>query len=137
MRSPRACGCARRWTALNAQRGTEDLVVKIGIHEGPCLAVMLNERQDYFGQTVNIAARVQSLSTSQEIHITGPVIESPAVADDSGKRGDQADPETGGVARHCRQDRGVRDTLSVSVIAGCVRLSHPDPAMTKVDDEIA
>jgi class 3 adenylate cyclase len=66
--------------ALNAKRGTEDLVVKIGIHEGPCLAVMLNERQDYFGQTVNIAARVQSLSTSQEIHITGPVIDSPAVA---------------------------------------------------------
>jgi class 3 adenylate cyclase len=64
---------------LNAQRGTEDLIVKIGIHEGPCLAVMLNERQDYFGQTVNIAARVQSLSTSQEIHITGPVIDSPAV----------------------------------------------------------
>jgi class 3 adenylate cyclase len=67
-------------TALNAVRGTEDLIVKIGIHEGPCLAVMLNERQDYFGQTVNIAARVQSLSTSQEIHITGPIIDSPAVA---------------------------------------------------------
>jgi class 3 adenylate cyclase len=66
--------------ALNAERGKEDLVVKIGIHEGPCLAVMLNERQDYFGQTVNIAARVQSLSTSQEIHITAPVIDSPAVA---------------------------------------------------------
>jgi class 3 adenylate cyclase len=65
---------------LNAKRGTEDLIVKIGIHEGPCLAVMLNERQDYFGQTVNIAARVQSLSTSQEIHITGPIIDSPAVA---------------------------------------------------------
>ena len=66
---------------LNAERGTADLVVKIGIHEGPCLAVMLNERQDYFGQTVNIAARVQSLSTSQEIHITGPVIDAPAVAE--------------------------------------------------------
>jgi class 3 adenylate cyclase len=65
---------------LNAARGTRDLVVKIGIHEGPCLAVMLNERQDYFGQTVNIAARVQSLSTSQEIHITGPIIDAPAVA---------------------------------------------------------
>jgi class 3 adenylate cyclase len=65
---------------LNAERGSEELIVKIGIHEGPCLAVMLNERQDYFGQTVNIASRVQSLSTSQEIHITGPVIESPAVA---------------------------------------------------------
>jgi class 3 adenylate cyclase len=42
--------------------------------------VMLNERQDYFGQTVNIAARVQGLSTSQAIHITGPVIDAPAVA---------------------------------------------------------
>jgi len=66
--------------ALNAERGSADLVVKIGIHEGPCLAVMLNERQDYFGQTVNIAARVQSLSTSQEIHITEPVIDAPGVA---------------------------------------------------------
>ena len=65
---------------LNKERDSNDLVVKIGIHEGPCLAVMLNERQDYFGQTVNIAARVQGLSTSQAIHITGPVIDAPAVA---------------------------------------------------------
>ena len=98
---------------LNKQRGTDDLIVKIGIHEGPCLAVMLNERQDYFGQTVNIAARVQSLSTSQEIHITGPVIDAPAVADDPGAGGDQADPEAGGAARHRRQDGGVRDTVAV------------------------
>jgi class 3 adenylate cyclase len=66
--------------ALNAERGTDDLVVKIGIHEGPCLAVMLNERQDYFGQTVNIAARVQGLATSQSIHVTGGVVELPAVS---------------------------------------------------------
>ncbi|MBI5322613.1 adenylate/guanylate cyclase domain-containing protein [Bradyrhizobium sp.] len=65
---------------LNKTRGTEDLIVKIGLHEGPCLAVMLNERQDYFGQTVNVAARVQSLSTNQEIHITQPVIGAPEVA---------------------------------------------------------
>jgi class 3 adenylate cyclase len=67
--------------ALNVERGTKDLVVKIGIHEGPCLAVMLNERQDYFGQTVNIAARVQGLSTSHAIHITGPVIDALAVTE--------------------------------------------------------
>jgi class 3 adenylate cyclase len=67
--------------SLNAERGSEELVVKIGIHEGPCLAVMLNDRQDYFGQTVNIAARVQSLSTAQEIHLTAPVIAAPGVAD--------------------------------------------------------
>jgi class 3 adenylate cyclase len=64
---------------LNEARGTRDLVVKIGIHEGPCLAVMLNERQDYFGQTVNIASRVQGLADSQAIHVTGPVISTQAV----------------------------------------------------------
>jgi class 3 adenylate cyclase len=52
-----------------------DLMLKIGIHEGPCLAVMLNERQDYFGQTVNIASRVQNLAMSRSIFATGPVVE--------------------------------------------------------------
>ncbi|MDB5618925.1 adenylate/guanylate cyclase domain-containing protein [Tardiphaga sp.] len=64
---------------LNAERGTRDLMVKIGIHEGPCLAVMLNERQDYFGQTVNIAARVQGVSNAQAIHVTGTVRSAQAV----------------------------------------------------------
>jgi class 3 adenylate cyclase len=59
---------------FNEERGSEDLLVKIGIHEGPCLAVTLNDRQDYFGQTVNIAARVQDLATSSSIFATGPVI---------------------------------------------------------------
>ena len=52
----------------------EDLLVKIGIHEGPCLAVVLNDRQDYFGQTVNIAARVQGLCMSRSIYATSPVV---------------------------------------------------------------
>src|SRR5919205_1440037 len=60
--------------AFNAEHGEEDLLLKIGIHEGPCLAVVLNERQDYFGQTVNIAARVQGLAESQAIFATGSVV---------------------------------------------------------------
>ena len=63
--------------ALNNERGREDLLLKIGIHEGPCIAVSLNERQDYFGQTVNIASRVQHLATSQEIFATEPVLGDP------------------------------------------------------------
>src|ERR1700716_2307026 len=63
---------------LNKERGKEDLIIKVGIHEGPCLAVMLNERQDYFGQTVNIAARVQGLSVSHAMHVTGPGFAFPA-----------------------------------------------------------
>jgi class 3 adenylate cyclase len=57
-----------------------DLLVKIGIHEGPCLAVTLNDRLDYFGQTVNIAARVQGLADSQAILVTKTVVENPQVA---------------------------------------------------------
>ena len=57
-----------------------DLLVKIGIHEGPCLAVTLNDRLDYFGQTVNIASRVQSLADARSIFATKSVIENPQVA---------------------------------------------------------
>src|SRR5438067_11750992 len=66
--------------ALNAERGGEDLLLKIGIHEGPCLAVVLNDRQDYFGQTVNIASRVQGLAASRAIYATGPVVDHPQTA---------------------------------------------------------
>ena len=66
--------------ALNAERGSEDLLLKIGIHEGPCLAVVLNDRQDYFGQTVNIASRVQGLAASRAIYATGPVVDHPQTA---------------------------------------------------------
>ncbi len=64
--------------SLNEQRGSEDLLLKIGIHEGPCLAVTLNDRQDYFGQTVNIASRVQGLAVSRSIFATGSVVEDAA-----------------------------------------------------------
>ena len=57
-----------------------DMLIKIGIHEGPCLAVTLNDRLDYFGQTVNIAARVQSLAGSQAILATKPVVDNPRVS---------------------------------------------------------
>jgi class 3 adenylate cyclase len=65
---------------LNRHRNSEDLLLKIGIHEGPCLAVNLNERQDYFGQTVNIASRVQGLAASRSILTTAPVVHYPEAA---------------------------------------------------------
>jgi class 3 adenylate cyclase len=60
---------------LGAQRWRQGLLLKMGIHEGPCLAVMLNNQQDYFGQTVNIASRVQGLAASRSIVATGQVVE--------------------------------------------------------------
>jgi class 3 adenylate cyclase len=62
-------------TRINAERQNEDLLLKIGIHEGPCLAVTLNNSQDYFGQTVNMAARVQGLASSRAIFVTKSVVD--------------------------------------------------------------
>lgn len=77
---------------LNEERGSGDLLLKIGIHEGPCIAVNLNEQQDYFGQTVNIASRVQHLATSQEIFVTGAVLEDARTADLLAERGVKPTP---------------------------------------------
>jgi len=60
---------------FNKDARGEDLLLKIGVHEGPCIAVSMNERQDYFGQTVNIASRVQGLAHSQSIFVTGRVVD--------------------------------------------------------------
>src|SRR6266446_6390703 len=63
--------------AFNEARSRDDLLLKIGIHEGPCLAVVLNDRQDYFGTTVNVAARVQALADSRAILATRSVVADP------------------------------------------------------------
>ncbi|MBR0753021.1 adenylate/guanylate cyclase domain-containing protein [Bradyrhizobium jicamae] len=66
---------------LNRDRPQRDFILKIGVHRGASIAVTLNERLDYFGQTVNIAARVQNLADGDEICITEDVHRAPDVAD--------------------------------------------------------
>ncbi len=56
------------------------LALKIGIHRGPCLVVNVRDEIDYFGQTVNIAARVQGLAKSGEVCLTDAVLEGAEVA---------------------------------------------------------
>jgi len=54
---------------LAADEGAEDvaILVKIGLHSGACIAVTLNDRLDYFGRTVNLAARLQNESAGGDI----------------------------------------------------------------------
>jgi class 3 adenylate cyclase len=66
---------------LNRDRPQRDFILKIGVHRGASIAVTLNQRLDYFGQTVNIAARVQNLADGDEICITEDVYRAPGVAD--------------------------------------------------------
>ena len=37
--------------------------------------MLLNDRQDFFGQTVNIASRVQGAANSTAIVVTGPIVQ--------------------------------------------------------------
>jgi class 3 adenylate cyclase len=57
------------------------LILKAGIHYGPCIAVTLNERLDYFGSTVNMAARLENLSSGQDIIISHMVRADPEVSE--------------------------------------------------------
>jgi class 3 adenylate cyclase len=72
-----AAALRMREAMRSIKQGDRDLLLKIGIHEGPCLAVTLNDRQDYFGQTVNIASRVQGLAGSRSIFASSRVVEHP------------------------------------------------------------
>ncbi len=91
---------------LNQKRDSDDLLLKIGIHTGPCLAVTLNDRLDYFGQTVNIAARVQGLASTSSIFATEPVVRDPATAALLASAGLQTMPQ-----RHSL--RGISEQLTV------------------------
>lgn len=57
----------------------ETLIIKVGIHKGRSIAVTLNERLDYFGQSVNVASRVQNLADGNDVYITKDIFDSPGV----------------------------------------------------------
>jgi class 3 adenylate cyclase len=62
---------------FNAEAGDDLIGLKVGVHVGTCLAVTLNGRLDYFGQAVNVAARVQALSDANEIYLTDEMLSVP------------------------------------------------------------
>ncbi len=69
----------REFTLGEIARGNPALRVKLGLHSGPCIAVNANNLLDYFGSTVNIAARVQSESVGGDIVLTDSVTNDPSV----------------------------------------------------------
>lgn len=66
---------------FNAEAGHALISIKFGLHTGACLAVTLNDRLDYFGQTVNIAARVQGLAAGDDIVVTDDILAQPGAKD--------------------------------------------------------
>jgi class 3 adenylate cyclase len=73
--------CAVR-AMLAAQRSVagRPLALKVGVHYGPCIAVHQNGVLDYFGSTVNLAARLVGLSSGDDVVVSGEVLSDAEVA---------------------------------------------------------
>lgn len=69
-RSPAAAMVAMLEAQKVLAQGNMPLSLKAGLHSGPCIAVTLNDRLDYFGSTVNMAARLEGLSTGEDVIIS-------------------------------------------------------------------
>jgi class 3 adenylate cyclase len=72
--------------------GGEAMVLKAGIHFGPAIAVTFNERLDYFGSTVNLAARFGALSRGDDMVLSEGVRSDPDVARALEDAGLEAEP---------------------------------------------
>ena len=84
----------------------DSLHLKIGLHTGTCIAVELNDQLDYFGRTVNIAARVQGLAGPGEIVCTSYVYATDGVP--------QAIARAGFTVEHARVPlRGINGEVAV------------------------
>ncbi|MEB3299223.1 MAG: adenylate/guanylate cyclase domain-containing protein [Candidatus Sericytochromatia bacterium] len=64
---------------FNRTSGRPPLTLKVGLHSGPGIAVTLNDRLDYFGTTVNMAARVQGESVGDDVVMSESVLADPLV----------------------------------------------------------
>ncbi len=51
------------------------LALKVGVHHGPAIAMTANDHLDYFGRTVNLAARVADQSHGNDVVIQNEVLD--------------------------------------------------------------
>jgi class 3 adenylate cyclase len=72
-----AMAIQKAFSAFN-QRLRDEILVKVGLHSGSTIMVNLNNRLDYFGQVVNIAARIQGTAGGGDIVISSDVRRDPA-----------------------------------------------------------
>jgi len=66
---------------MNQSAAHGDLILKVGVHRGAAISVTLNDRVDYFGQTVNIASRVQGSADGGEMLLTEEIFNADGVVE--------------------------------------------------------
>jgi class 3 adenylate cyclase len=65
---------------FNRDLGLHEVSIRIGLHGGSSIAVTLNDRLDYYGETVNLAARLEGQGEAGDITLTRELADDPAVA---------------------------------------------------------
>ncbi|AFM10765.1 adenylate/guanylate cyclase domain-containing protein [Turneriella parva] len=66
---------------FNGDPATGAVLLRVSIHSGPCLAVNLNNGIDYFGNTVNFAAKLQQMAGAREIAYSAEFAQDKRVAE--------------------------------------------------------
>jgi class 3 adenylate cyclase len=79
---------------FNNGHPTYPLTLKLGLHQGPCIAVNLNDRLDYFGSSVNIAARLEGQSQGGDVVISKMMSDTASVQIVLQERGLRVEPYT-------------------------------------------
>jgi len=67
--------------AFPPERADTPVRLRVSIHTGPCLAVKLNADIDYFGHTVNLSAKLQSLVEAWQVALSDATYRAPGVAE--------------------------------------------------------
>ena len=66
---------------FHRERGDTPIRVRISLNTGPCIAVRLNSNADFFGGTVNVAAKLQALAEAYQIAMSETTYRAAGVAD--------------------------------------------------------
>jgi len=66
--------------AFNQRFDTDDVSIRVGLHSGSSISVTLNDRLDYYGEAVNLAARLEGLGVDGDITMSKTFASDPAVS---------------------------------------------------------
>jgi class 3 adenylate cyclase len=67
--------------AFHPGRTDTPIRLRISLNTGPCIAVKLNANADFFGGTVNVAAKLQALAEGYQIAMSEATYDAPGVAE--------------------------------------------------------
>lgn len=81
--------------------------LRISIHRGPCIAVNLNSGIDYFGGTVNTAAKLQQCAEAGEVALSAELVQAPGAGERLAR--------LGGARRETTLDHEALGRLAVTV----------------------